>query len=62
MYVTVKAKVDLPADHPQAPWKKGEAREMLAMMAEALMRERTEDFEIVEPSKGAKKPAPAEKE
>jgi hypothetical protein len=49
MYVTLKAKVDLPDDHPTAPWKAGETREMLRPMAEVLMRERTEDFEIVEP-------------
>ena len=51
MNVTLKARVDLPSDHPLGPWKKGETREMLDIEAQVLMRERTEDFEIIESAK-----------
>jgi len=64
MYVTIKAKVTLPADHPQAPWKKGEERDLPMQVADLLMRERTEDFSIVEadtrPKHGKTNTAPAD--
>jgi hypothetical protein len=56
MVVEIRAKAALPDDHPMAPWKKGDVRTLTKEAAELLMRERTEDFEIVE--KAPKKVAP----
>lgn len=52
MYLKLRLKgEDLPADHHAAPWAHGEDREVDLGTAIALMRERTEDFELAEVEK-----------